>query len=162
MINQLVILDEIAARLSSITTANGYSENVDLIERSRLEVFLSGDLPAINYWPVTDVVVAKEYGKEVHELTLVIELHTVTRDEPFTDVAFTKSADIITALFRSTTARLVSDSVSVSLGGLVDSILASDVTPVIGQGQKPWCGVILDVVVGYNTDLGDAFNIVNF
>lgn len=162
MIIQLTILDEIEARFTNMTELNGYSENVGKIKRARLKPFKIGDLPALNYWPTSDVVIEKTGNKETHELGVTIEMHTLTRDEPFTDVSFKKGADIVTALFRSTTSPLVSDLPSYALGGLVNSVLVTGVTPTIGEGQSPWCGVLVDAVIQYNTNLGDVFNIINF
>lgn len=162
MIVQLTILDEIAARLNNITIENGYSETLGKLSRARLKPFKTGDLPAANYWPSTDIVSEKTGGKETHELALTIEMHTLTRDEPFTDVAFKKGGDIITALFRSTINPKVSDTPSLALGGLVSGLSDFTVTPMIGEGQSPWCGVLVNMIIEYNTNLGDVFNISNF
>ncbi len=159
---QHIILNEIEARLKNISTLNGYSETVLKFERAKLKPFVSGDLPAINYWATPDAVVSRANGRELHELNVVVELHTMTRDRPFIDVAFEKGGDIVTSLFRSTGAPKVSDPKSIALGGLVSSIIINDTIPVIGEGQKPWCGVIIDATVQYNTHVGDVFNIINF
>ena len=156
---QLTILDEIAARLASITTANGYSMTARKIERARLTPFTAGDMPVINYWPAQDSIIERQYGKETHDLAITIELHDKTRDEPFTDVAFTRAADIVTALTRKTTAPKVSDTPDFALDGLIDVLLFNNTLPVIGEGQAPFCGVVVEVIARYKTANADRFNI---
>lgn len=162
MTAQLTILDEINARLQNITVINGYSETLEKLKRARLKPFKLGDLPAANYWPIEDLVAGKANGQDLHELAITVEMHTLTRDEPFTDVAFRKGGDIVTALFRSTASPKVSDTPSLALGGLVSSIGDFSVLPMIGEGQSPWCGVLVTFIVKYNTDVGDVFTISNF
>lgn len=162
MTTQLIILDEIGARLANMTVENGYSETLGKLRRARLKPFKAADLPSVNYWPSEDLYAGKANGKDLHEFAITVEMHTLTRDEPFTDVAFRKGGDIVTALFRSTVNPKVSDTPSLALGGLVSSVEGFSVLPMIGEGQSPWCGVLVTFVVKYNTEVGDVFSIVNF
>jgi hypothetical protein len=157
---QQTILDEIGSRLASITESNGYSATVLKIERARLKPFKAGDLPFINYWPVQDAITERQYGKESHELSITIELHDRTRDEPFTDIAFDRAADIVTALARATDAPAVSDAKDLSLGGLITQFEFGNTLPIIGEGQTPFCGVIVEVIARYTTETANRFDIV--
>ena len=161
---QLTILDEIAARLANITIANGYRFSLDAnaIKRASLTPFRTGDLPAINYWPVADEKVDKQNGMEMKELGITIEIYDVTRDEPFTDLGTKRGNDVATALFRSTSLPAVSDAVDPALGGLVSELSVNSLVPIISEGSSPWCGALLDVTVKYNITLGDFSAVTNF
>lgn len=159
---QLVILDKISERLNLISTTNEFSFTAKKIKRASLKPFIAGDLPAINYWSGVDGLTGKDNGMETRELPITIEAHDKTRDEPFTDVAYKLAADLITAIFRDTTAPKISDPASLSLGGLVSSVTVNSITPTISEGQKPWCGVVVDLTVTYNMKVSDVFNIINF
>ena len=161
---QLTILDEIEARLANITVANGY--RFDLVEsaikRASLTPFQNGDLPALNYWPTADVRVDKAHGVNLKEFNITIEVYDLTYDEPFTDLGIKRGNDVATALFRSTSFPAVSDPVDLSLGGLVSEIGINSLVPIIGEGTSPWCGALLDVIVKYNTNIGEFDVILNF
>jgi len=164
MDSQLTILDEIAARLANITVTNGYRFTIvsTAIKRAQLTPFTQGDLPAINYWPVSDVKEINAGGARIKEFNVLIEIYDVTRDEPFTDIGIKRGNDVATALFRATSAPMVSDPVSPALGGLVTEIDINSLVPVIGEGKSPWCGALLDITIKYNTKLGEFSTIFNY
>ncbi len=161
---QLTILDEIHARLLNITETNGYDWEVqeNTVQRARLLPFKNGDLPAINYWPVNDVLEEKTYEYDTRELNISVEGYTKTRDEPFTDVAIKLGDDMILSLFRSIDAPLTTDEESPALGGLVEAVLVDSITPMIGEGESPWCGVLVEIRVRYNVAVGDFRTIVKY
>lgn len=159
---QLVILDKVDERLNLISIINEFSFTANKIKRASLKPFKAGDLPAVNYWSGVDTLVGKDNGMETRELPLTIEAHDKTRDEPFTDVAYKLGADLITAIFRDISAPKISDQASLSLGGLVSSVVVNSITPTISEGQNPWCGVVVDLTVTYNIKVSDVFNIINF
>lgn len=154
------ILDSIGSRLKNIKKTNGYNETIlgTSIRRASLTPFKNGDLPAINYWPSKDTLENKLHGKESRVLSVTVEAYAVTRDLPFVDVALNLEDDIIVALFRDVSAPLVSDNQSHSLGGLVKSLTVLSATPIIGEGQSPWCGNILELEITYSIKLGQLNN----
>jgi hypothetical protein len=157
---ELQILDEIGKRLSFIKSCDGYSATCLKIKRASLTPFKAGDMPVINYWPSGDEIVERKYGAEIHELSISIELHDKTSDEPFTDIAFTRAADIVTALTRTTLKPKVSDDPDFTLGGLIDALLFGQTLPIIGEGQSPFCGVLVDVKARYKTENANRFIII--
>lgn len=157
MDKQLIILDEIGTRLKNITLANGYRMDLLKISRSRLKPFKNGDLPAVNYWPSRDQLDSKTGSSETRLLPVTMEVYSTTRDEPFVDVAIRLGNDIAVALTRATSAPKVTDQLSRSLGGLVNSLVIDSITPFIGEGQSPWCGAIVEINIKFKTDLG-VFN----
>jgi hypothetical protein len=146
---QTQILDLIAARLAIITEANSYSFTVTDIKRASMTPFQKQDLPAINYWAGADELVRMDYGMEVRRLPVFIESHDITRDRPFVDVAFEIAGDIWTALWRDVLAPTPTDNPSAALGGKVDSIVLESIQPLIGEGQSPYCGVLIQITVNY-------------
>lgn len=161
---QLTILDEIKARLGNLSIANGYRFDIEptSIERARLEPFKNGDLPAINYWPTVDSFQAKAGGMETRGFDVTVEIFDTTRDEPFTDLAVKRGNDVVTALFRATTAPATTDPISYGLGGLVTQLDINSLTPMISEGQKPWFGALLSISIKYNITTGDFSTIQNY
>lgn len=161
---QLTILDEVHARIANITTANEYDIQLasGAIKRAKLTPFVNGDLPAVNYWPGSDILDFKTGQMETRQLSLVVEVYAITRDEPFTDVGIKIGNQVVTALFRSTDSPAVSSIPSPSLGGLVEELTINSLTPVIGEGQSPWCGAVLDISIRYNIEVGNFSTIVKF
>ena len=154
---QLTVLDEVQARLELLTETNGYRYTVfpNTVVRAKLEPFKNGDLPAINYVIGTDSLVEKTFKYETREFPLVIEAHSKTRDEPFINITSTLANDIIAVLFRDVSAPLKTDPTSLALGGIVESFVIQSTTPMIGEGQAPWCGVLVDCIVQYKILIGD-------
>jgi len=156
------ILDEIENRLGNITTANGYFSSVDgVIDRGKLTPWDGKDLPAINLWSTGFDNGRSEYGDELRQIKVYIEIHDKTRDENFVDVANKLAADVVTAICRSTAAPKVSDDPSHDLGSIVEDILLDAVDMIIGEGQAPFCGALCRFTVTVRASLMDMFNIVN-
>ena len=137
------ILNEIEARMASITILNGYNTDVKKITRGQMEPFKGYDLPAINIWPSNLTADPMAYDQEKRTLPVFIEIHDLTRDEPFSTVAEKLASDIVIAINRATTAKKVSDSVSADLGELVEEVVFKGYDYEIGQGQKPFCGALV-------------------
>jgi len=147
----LNILDEIDARLRTISVANGDQNTIKKVTRAQTKPFKDGDLPMINYWPTTDIITLIQHGAEEHKLTLTIEVATKTNDIPFTNLAVDLYTGVVAALNRD-----VSLNRSPSLGGIAQRLSVDSMTPTIGQGQAPWCGVVIVVSVIYNTIAGET------
>lgn len=146
---QKQILDVMDARLRLPSVVNGYSVTIAKVERARLTPFKDYDLPAVNYWPESDIKVSAGGGYEVRQMKVLIEVHDATRDQPFTDVAMGMANDLWIALWRDVAAGAVADPISPSLGGLVSGIYLETVTPEVGEGQTPFCGALLEITVEY-------------
>lgn len=157
MIDHAVIqlLDEIDLRIHGLLISNGYLFDVGKIERARLTPFRSGDLPAVNYWPAFDELIEQKYRHEVRTLDLRIEAYTTTRDDPFTDVSYKLGLAVWTAINRSTASPNVADDWSPNLGGLLRRFVVQQLTPVIGEGETPWCGCMLSLAATYKVDSYD-------
>lgn len=153
------ILDAIEARLNKLSTARGYGVTPQKLLRANLTPWTVGDLPAINLWSGIDERVGAAYGLEQRRLSCFIEYHTLTRDSPFVDVAARLGADITVAINRATSAPLVADNPSTALGGLVSQVTVDSITPQIGEGQAPWCGVLVSLSVYYSCRPEDPFTI---
>ena len=129
---QTQILDLVKSRLDNITEINGYSSTVEKIERAKLEPFMNQEMPAINYYYVTD-----EFEKQIYAgvsdriVVVVIEYYDTTRDKVFSDLSSSLSSDVEIALFRDTLAPLVTDGVSDRLGGKVRKLDIESIVPAI-------------------------------
>ena len=143
------ILDAIGLRLALPTTARGYNTTVAVVERARVIPFRDFDIPAVNYWADSEAVVDAGAGWSEHEVSIMIDARTHTRDRPFVDVAFELGTDLWIALWRAPAAPAVSDQPSMRLGGIVNSLAMASMVPAIGEGQSPFCGVLLSIIVKY-------------
>jgi hypothetical protein len=148
----LQIADEIGLRLANMTIANGYSYDAGRIVRARIIPFRNSDLPAINYWPAFDELKDRQYRNETRTLDMRIEAYTTSRDDPFTDVAFELGNAVWTALNRAVAAPTVAADWSPNLGGLLRGFDLQQLTPVIGEGESPWCGCMLNLAATYKVD----------
>lgn len=148
------ILDLIEARFELISESNEYNTTVKKIERAKLTPFKSHDLPALNYWPV-NVGNERQYGTDSRFFKLMVEYHSKTRERPFSDVAGELAADVVTAINRSTSDPKVSDDQSLDLGGLVSDVVFDGYDYEIGEGQAPWCGVLVQFTIKYSTSIND-------
>lgn len=146
------ILDEVGARLAKISTQNEYNYTVKRIDRARLEPFKGYDLPAINYWCTNVTNQRNVYNDDNRIVELYVEIHSLTRDEPFIDVANLLAADVVTALNRATSAPKVSDTPDYELGGTISDFNFNGYDYEIGQGEKPWCGCLVKFTISYQTD----------
>ena len=105
------MLDEIDGRLGNITEGNGYWYTLKKKARGKLKVFESHDLPSANYWATGVGNETAEYFDDKRTLPLFIELHSMTMDYPFIDVAEKLASDGLTAI-----TRLPADSAGRSVG----------------------------------------------
>ncbi len=156
------ILDEIGARLTNISTANGYFHDIKKIERARLEPFRNIDMPSIVYYYTQDVVSTEVYNStDERVLTVIIEIDESTRDQNYIDVGSKLASDIAVALKRATTAPLVADMPSKLLGGLLSRYQVNSITPIFGSNDAPFCGAILSLSAFYFVDDKAPFTITN-
>jgi len=146
------ILNEVEARLEKITVSNGYYYDAKRVERARTEPFLGYDLPFINFWYTAMTNERTVYNEDNRSLELYIESHSLTWDEPFTDVASKLASDVVTALNRATTAPKVSDAESYELGGTISDLVFQSCTYMVGTGEKPWCAALMQFLIKYKTD----------
>ena len=146
------ILDEVGARLTNITTGNGYYYSVQKVVRSRIEPFLGYDLPAINYWCMNLANERNVYNDDNRTLELLVEIFALTRDDPFIDIVSKLASDVITGLTRTTAAPEVSDTPDYDLGETVTELVFNGYDYLIGQGQEPWCGALVKFSIKYQTD----------
>ena len=157
---QLQIINAIENRLKLINVSNEYSYTVGRVKRATLKPFTDADLPAINFWPDGDQQIEKKYNWVDRSLSVVIECYEKTRDKAFTDVAFELSSAVMVALLRSVDDPKVSDNPNLTLGGLVKSIEFVSITPQIGEGQTPWCGVVLNCNFNYRVAADNPMMII--
>ncbi len=157
------ILDLVEPRLKNMTVLNEYSVDLGKIERARLEPFKNGDFPALNYYVTGDILV-KNINTAIEERTisLVIEYYDLTRDKIFLDLSNELAADVKIALERDASAPKVSDLVSHLLGKKVMKLEFDTITPAIGQGQNPYCGVVMVISITYRVDRHDPFTLIDF
>jgi hypothetical protein len=152
------IMKVIGARLTNITTANGYYCTAKKIERARLTPWKGYDLPCINYWCTTLNNERTVYNDDNRTLEVFIEIHDITRDDPFVDVASRLAADVVTALNRTTDAPAVTDSPDYDLGEMVQELIFGGHDFVIGEGQAPWCGALVRFIVKWQCDPNEMMN----
>lgn len=145
------ILTEIGARLSQITTANGYNYSFKKVVEARLEPFVGYDLPAINYWLTNVSNERNAYNDDDRSVELAIEAFSATRDDSFTRVVSKLAADVVTALTRKTSAPKVSDTPNYDLDETVSDFIFNGYDYEIGEGQKPWCGALLQFTIKYQS-----------
>lgn len=153
------ILDIIGDRLANISTANGYVNDIEKISRGRIKPWDNADIPAINYWPTSHSAIPVNYRVDEHTLTIGIEAHSLTRDDPFPNVVAGLAADITTALNRDTGAPAVSDTASINFGGSVNRVNLVNYDYEIGEGQSPRCGVLMVFDIIFRSPLGDMYSI---
>lgn len=153
----LIILDEIEARLGNITVANEYWYTMKQIVRSKLMPFKNYDLPSINYWPTGLGNESEAYHDDKRTLDVFFEMHTMTRDEPFTDVAEKLATDGVTALNRTTAAPKVSDAPNVDLNDTVEAFIYHGHDYVIGEGEEPWCACLIRMSVVFHATPFDMY-----
>lgn len=158
---QRQIFDLIGARLLNIKQSNGYFNNADSIKREKISNFKSGDIPILFYWGENDSRVDSEFGYEKRNLAVGAAFFIRTNDNSFTDTAYEAAADIKTALNRAITAPKVSDAASINLAGSINSLSIDDIIPVVGEGQAPFCGVLLTINVEYFANTFDSFTILS-
>lgn len=149
------ILDLIGARLANITTANGYAVDVRKIERGRMKPWSGHDLPAINYWPAALSNAEKNHRHDMRTLSVMIEIHSLTRDSAFAEVADWLAGDVLTAINRAPASPKVSDAPSPNLGNTVSDMIFEGYDYEISEGQAPWCGAMVRLSVRYSAPAGN-------
>lgn len=154
------ILSEIGSRLGNIKVSNGYFNDIPLIKAETIGTISKSDIPVMFYWGETDVKIDQAYGYEKRSFEVGVAAFTRSRDDSFTMAAYDLAADIKTAVNRSTTAPKITDTASVDLGSLVDSLVVGEISPIIGQGQSPFCGVVTNLIVTYYSANHDSYTIV--
>lgn len=154
-----LILDEIELRLNNITTTNGYNTTVKSVKRAKLTPFKGHDLPAINFWSTGFENDRTVYDDDNRELALYIEIHDLTRDDPFIDVANKLAADVVTVLNRKDSAPKVSDTADYELTGTVSDFILDGVNYEIGEGQQPFTGALVRFTIRYRCD---PFNMTSY
>jgi len=143
------ILTEIGLRLSNITKANGYHNTVKVVDRARLKPFKGYDLPVVNYWSTGMSNTRSIYNDDNRILSVFIEIHGMTRDEPFVDVADRLASDVVTAIARADSAPKVSDDADYDLTETVSDMILNEVSFILGEGEAPWCGALIQFDVLY-------------
>jgi len=146
------ILSEIVARMGNIKTSNGYNTTVKKVERAKLEPFKGYDLPAVNVWPTSINNQTLAYDQDQRSMTVMVEIHDLTRDDPFSTVVEMLAADVVTAINRSTNLPAVSDTENNNLNDTVSDLVFDGYDYQIGNGQKPFCGALVRFTVKYITN----------
>lgn len=152
------ILDLIDARLKLISTSNGYNTTAKQVNRARMTPWKGYDLPAINYWSTGVTNVRNSYGGDERSISLFVEYHDKTTDAPFVDVAGLLAADVVTALSRSVLAPQVSDALSLCFDDAVSDVVFDGYDYEIGEGQVPFCGVLVKFTIKYNTSINNMIS----
>jgi hypothetical protein len=97
------------------------------------------------------------YKSDLRTLPLLVEYYTKTwePDTPFDSVCASLAADVVTALNRDPSAPAVSDPYSPKLGGIVSDFVFNRYDNQLGEGQKPWCGILASFSIVYRTVIND-------
>ena len=146
------ILTEIGLRLANITEANGYHNTVKSVDRARLKPFKGYDLPAVNYWSTGMQNERTVYNDDNRTLSVFIEIHDMTRDLPFVDIANLLASDVVRVIARTDAAPKVSDTPDYNLTDTVDDLILRNVSFIIGEGQDPWTGALIEFEVKYRCE----------
>jgi hypothetical protein len=156
-------MDAIHARLLTIKQSNGYYSTPRTVARARLSNFVSSDMPSINFTQNVDVLLDEIPGKQLRELTVIIEMydHHEESVKPFPDRATELASDVQIALWRSPDAPRPEDRMESRLGGIVDNFTLDRVQPAIDLGQKPFCGAVISLTVRYRVAADNPFQLVN-
>jgi len=153
------IINECHNRLSNnITTANGYSCTVAKCEKARLKPFKPFHLPAVNIWCTTSNSSDGQYNLDSRTLSIYVEIHSITRETPFIELAAELAADVVTALSRKTTAPKVSDDSDLNLNDIVDDLNYDGYDYEIGEGQAPWCAALVRLTANYSTEKNNMYS----
>jgi len=148
---QLHLLNLVGDRLANISIINGYNFNIEKIKREKISNFTGKELPIIFYWSENDTRLEGRTSTELRRLPVFIAAFFRTRDNIFNDDSLELGFDIYTALHRNPSAPNLTDESVIDLGcDFVDSMTVDEITPIIGQGESPFAGVILSVVIDYS------------
>lgn len=149
------VMDAIGNRLATITIANGHPFTLNKLERARIKPWESYDYPAATYGLLNDSITRRNYGDEEHRVSIALEVHHASRDTNPSDLAATIAQAVVHALHRAPAAPLVSDAVSVDLGGLVTSLTVTGFEYAIGEGQSPIVYAVFTLEARYAAPYGD-------
>lgn len=143
------IRNEIAARLGSISLANGYSVDILKLEKGRVDAFDDDDLPAINFWKTDDSAEGKMYSRQQRTLRMGFEYYTLSNDDDIDTISDNFMTDLFIALYRDPAKPLVTDD---PLPMFVDKqfvVSFDSFRPIIGGGSKPRVGVFAVISFTY-------------
>ena len=155
------ILDAAGERLATMLETHEYFYTAKKLTRGKLTPWKGAELPAINYWAGSTEFIERGAGFVRQQTEILIEYHKTTRENPFVDIAHKLGADILIAINRKPDAPLVSDTPSIALGGLVESLQQTSLLPIIGEGQSPFCGVLVAFSAVYKTKPHDPFTLIH-
>jgi hypothetical protein len=146
------IYTNIINRLGNISIASGYFNDINAVKKSPTLNPQENDIPIIYCWLLDDTVIERAFYHEVRQLSIGLTAFIHSSDIPYSDLVYKLSCDIMTALNRATTAKLVSNSPSFNLGGLVDDLIITSVTPYFRSGGTGICGVMLEINAQYKIE----------
>jgi hypothetical protein len=152
---QIYILNLIQERLENISVLNGYHFEIEKIKRESINNFTGKQLPVIYYWSENDTRVDNKTAQELRQLPIIIAGFYKARDNNLLEESINFGFDIYTALHRNPIAPKVIDSPEIDLGcSFIDSLNVAEITPLIGQGEAPFAGTVLNCVVNYSINPG--------
>lgn len=157
------LLDAIRPRLEQITVANGYPFTLrpGSILRSKPVPFSATPiLPAACYWSNGQEVTERQYARERRRLEVTVEARDLTHDHPFVDVASRLGEVIETALTRAIEAPTPEDDPSFYVEGDLGEIQIADILYSIGEGQSPWCAVMVTASIFFTVAAGRPNTII--
>lgn len=152
---QLHIMDLIGDRLFNISLLNGYHFDVEKIKRERISNFTGKELPIIFYWSENDSRVEGKTANELRRIPIYVAAFFKTRDDILVNQAIEFGADIYTAIHRNPISPNYIDPIERDLGTeIVDSLFVNEIAPIIGAGETPYAGVMVDISVNYSIKHG--------
>jgi len=157
------IMTEVGARLEKITVANEYNYTVKKVEHAKISPFKSYDLPFINYWQTGFQNGRNDYyNGDERTLPIYIEGYSTKWEDGAEEQADKFVADIITVLYRKTTAPKVSDNRDLKLNGLCTRLSLTSVQLIVDNAEIPYFGTLIQMSATYYAKIGDMFVIDNF
>lgn len=146
------IIERIIARLETITTANGYENDVGVGKVYREEaVIKKGIVPAVSLWELSETRERNSYGGTVRTLKIKVEgAVEVNGDKHPATVSNQLLGDIERALILRDT----------SLDAFIDDIqdIAAEIAQITNlQDNKTLAGATIDFEIQYTTEWGDPY-----
>lgn len=151
------ILDEIDRRLRQISKANGFFSDEVRVVRASLEPFSGKDMPAICYWSQGDQLLESSGFIESREMQLNIDFYDRRGEMPLTDKVNLLSSDVRIALHRDPSHP---GRISTKLGGIVESLAFTSVSPSMGDNSSVHCGSLITLAVKYRVDARYPFTLL--
>jgi len=158
------ILNEIGARLNNIKIANGYDfDIVQVAKRFPFQAlaFQNEDIPAIFFFPSSDVKLGAEHGVSIRQITVTIGIYYSSNDDELIDLSEQIGSSIYLAIQRSTSSPDLTDNPSFYLGNIVDSLDLNLKMPLVSEELRPWYGAQFEYLIGYKTPINDPFTLSN-